>query len=86
MVLAGRGFCEVHYKAMRAVEDQSVARLTSPTEKAKDCQQYDRAKQGHQNGRDRDGIIDRPNLEDRAEKVTSQICADNGHNDIDKQV
>ena len=42
-----------------------------------DPQQNDGAEQRYQHGRNGDGIIDRPDTQQRADEVTGQECADN---------
>jgi len=49
-------------------------------EQAQDRQQDDGSQQGNQHGRNGERIVDRSNLEDGAEEVTSQECAEDGHN------
>ena len=39
-----------------------------------------------QHGRNGEGIIDCPDVEDGAEEITSQDCSQDSHNDIDQQV
>jgi hypothetical protein len=49
-----------------------------------DPQQNDRADQCDQHGRKGDGIIDRPNTQERADEITSKERADNTDYDIEQ--
>ena len=60
--------------------------MPSSTEEVDDRKQYDGAEQSDQHGRNGDRIIDRPDMEKRAEEVAGQECSYNGYNDIDQQV
>jgi hypothetical protein len=55
-------------------------------EKVDNRQQNDGAQEGDEHCGNSDGIIDRPNFENRAEEVTCQESANYGHNNIDDQV
>ena len=50
-----------------------------------DPQQNDRANQRHQHGRNGDGVIDRPDAQERADEVPGKERADDPHYDIDQQ-
>src|SRR5512140_1418182 len=55
-------------------------------EEVDDRQQNDGSDQGDQHGRQCDCLVDRPNMEDGAEEVAAQECAQHGHHDIDHKV
>jgi hypothetical protein len=59
---------------------------STSTEEIDDKQQDDGSRKRQQHGLYGDGRVDRPNLEDGAEKVTGQECAQDAHNDVDEQV
>lgn len=67
------------------IELPLVPASTSP-EEIDDKQQDDGSRKRQQHGRDGDGQVDRPIMEDGAEEVTSQECAQDGHKDVDEQV
>jgi hypothetical protein len=62
-----------------------VPASTSP-EEIGDKQKDGGSRKSQQPGRDGDGRVDRSNMEDGAEEVTGQECAQDGHNDVDEQV
>lgn len=61
--------------------------LVTPSSKKMDDRQQDHGTQkGYQHGREGEGIIDRSDMEDGAEKITSQESSQDSHNDVDEQV
>jgi len=58
-------------------------RLASAADQVDDRQQDDGSKQRDQHGRKGDRIIDRPDIEDRADEEASQECADDAYHDIE---
>jgi hypothetical protein len=55
-------------------------------EEIDDKQQDDGSSKRQQNGRNGNGRVDPPNMEDTVEEVTSQEYAQDGHNYVDDQV
>ena len=51
-----------------------------------DRKQDDGTQQGYQHGWNSDRIVDRPDVKDGAEEVTSQECAQDRHNDVNQQI
>jgi hypothetical protein len=67
-------------------QEMGSDRATSSSKEVYDRKQDDGSKQSDQHGRNGDRFIDRPDVKDGAEKVTSQESANNSHDNIDQQV
>jgi hypothetical protein len=59
--------------------------LCAPGNSLIDPEQNDGAQQRYQQGWDGDGIVDRPDTQQWADKVTSQECTKNAYGDIKQQ-